>query len=775
MRVTLHLSLVFLFMIFCLGCRNNQSDKQLNVIPLPAKVSLSEGNFKINTQTQLICQNEELEYLALYAADLWEPISGIRPMISQTREHKTNNSIILKILETPMDEIADEGYILEISSEQVTLSSNTKAGIFYGIHTIAHLFVFDEPKLLPACHIVDYPRFLWRGMHLDVSRHFMPVEFIYKMMDYLAMHKINVFHWHLVDDQGWRLELKKYPKLTEIGAWRVDMEDRHWDDRPLTNDRSKATYGGFYTQDEVRQLVKYASDRNITVVPEIEMPAHVMSALAAYPQFSCTGENLGVPSGGVWPITHIYCAGNDSTFVFLEDVLTEVMDLFPSTYIHIGGDEADKTNWRSCQKCQARIRNEKLADEHALQSYFIRRIESFLNSKGRQLIGWDEILEGGLAPNATVMSWRGEEGGIEAARLGNKVVMTPGSHCYFDHYQGDPSTESLAIGGFTTLHKVYHYEPVPAVLTPEQSVLILGSQANVWTEFMPNPQQVEYMVFPRLAALSEVLWSPKELRNWKNFSERMCLQYQRYDKLGINYSRAAFQVSVFPEVNAASRSLKLTLSTEVIDPEIRYTLDGSLPTINSDLYIEPIVISRSATLKAAVFTDDKNREQLLERHFDLHKAFCSEMALIHENSPKYRGQGKYTLVNGIRGSKHFGDGNWLGFLGNDLIAEIELHEPTDISVITVDALQNYASWIFYPTRAVAEISTNGINYTFFGEVVNETPADKKGKLLQVFTITNSANNVRFIKIHLCNPGVCPPGHTGAGQKSWIFVSEITVQ
>lgn len=775
MRKWFQVLLLSISILFYLGCRNNQSEHQVNVIPLPAKVSLTKGNFKINLHTKLAYQNEELEFLANYAAGLWEPISGFLPATSQVKELKANNSIILKIFETHQDEIADEGYVLEITPKQVTLSANTKAGIFYGIHTISQLFSNDKPNLLPACRIVDHPRFAWRGLHLDVSRHFMPIEFIYKMMDYLAMHKINVFHWHLVDDQGWRLEIKKYPKLTEIGAWRVDMEHRHWDDRPATNDRSNATYGGFYTQDEVRQLVKYASDRNITVVPEIEMPAHVMSALAAYPQLSCTGENLGVPSGGVWPITHIYCAGNDSTFIFLEDVLTEVMDLFPSAYIHIGGDEADKINWRSCPKCQARIKSERLTGEHELQGYFIRRIEHFLNTKGRNLIGWDEILEGGLAPNATVMSWRGEQGGIDAALLGNKVIMTPGSHCYFDHYQGDPSTESLAIGGFTTLHKVYHYEPVPSVLTPEQSQLILGSQANVWTEFMPTPQQVEYMVFPRLAALSEVLWSPKELRNWKNFSERMTAQYQRYDKLGINYSRAAFQVSVLPEVNPDKRSLILTLNTEVIDPEIRYTLDGKPPTNQSHLYSEPFEISKSATLKAAVFANGNHRGQVLERYFDLHKAFGSELTQKYANSPKYNGQGKYTLVNGIRGSNHFGDGNWLGFLGDDMIATLELPEPIDITEISVDALQNYASWIFYPTRVVAEISKDGLDYKVFGESVNNVSADEKGKLTQIFTITNDATNVRFVRLHLSNRGVCPRGHTGEGQKSWIFVSEITVR
>jgi hexosaminidase len=595
------------------------------------------------------------------------------------------------------------------------------------------------------------------------------------MMDYMAMHKLNIFHWHLVDDQGWRLEIKKYPKLTEVGAWRVDMSHLHWNERPLINDPDNATYGGFYTQEEVKALVAYAADRNISVMPEIEMPAHVMSALAAYPEFSCTGEKLGVPPGGVWPITHIYCAGKDETFTFLENVLLEVIEMFPSEYIHIGGDEADKTNWRSCPKCQARISNEGLAGEEALQSYFIQKIERFLNSHGRKLIGWDEIIEGGLAPNASVMSWRGEQGGIEAAKMGHHVVMTPGSHCYFDHYQGDPAIEPLAFGGNTSLKKVYHYEPIPAELSVEEGRLVLGAQANVWTEYMPTPAQVEYMVFPRLAALAEVLWSPKESRNWADFSRRMEQQYRRYERLGINYSRSAFQVSVKPEVNPTKRSLVLSLTSEAYDPEIRYTLDGSIPGPNSLIYNRPVEINESAILKAAVFINGKSADQILERSFELHKAFAAEVELQYPSSPKYNGTGTYSLVDGINGSGHFNDGFWKGFLGDDMVATMRFPEPTAISSVEVDALQNYASWIFLPEKVVFKISEDGSNFSKLDEITNEIPKDEKGKLIQLFKTTQSAENITAIRITMKNPGTCPPGHSGEGEKSWMFVSEIIVR
>jgi hexosaminidase len=775
MNRKLRITLLCLLTTALIGCSEEQAHLPISIIPQPVEAKLTKGSFRIDTDTKLIYQDERLNFPVQYAAALWEAILGYKPEIRQIKESESDNSIFLIIFKNPENQIGDEGYILEVKPEKVILSANTPAGILYGIQTITQMMDSEIPGILPACQVIDYPRFAYRGMHLDVSRHFMPIEFIYKMMDYMAMHKLNKFHWHLVDDQGWRLEIKKYPKLTEVGAWRVDMPHLHWNDRPLLNDPVNATYGGFYTQEEVRVLVEYAAARNITVIPEIEMPAHVMSALAAYPEFSCTGENLGVPIGGVWPITHIYCAGNDETFSFLKNVLLEVMELFPSEYIHIGGDEADKTNWRACPKCQARIKNEGLIDELALQSYFIQRIERFLNAHGRKIIGWDEILEGGLAPNATVMSWRGEAGGIEAAKLGNKVIMTPGSHCYFDHYQGDPAIEPLAIGGHTTLKKVYSYEPIPAELTAEEGQLVLGAQANVWTEYMPTTKHVEYMVFPRLAAMSEVLWSDKEHRNWGSFSRRMKDQYRRYERLGINYSMSAFQVQTNPVMGAGNRQLLIELASEVHQPEIRYTLDGSEPNANSNLYGQPIAIRQTSTLKAAIFEEGKSMQQVLTRNYDIHKAFAAEVHLEHPNSPRYDGHGAYGLVNGIRGTKYFNDGNWKGFLGDDMIATIRLPEPMDVNCIEVEALQNYASWIFFPTRAIFEVSEDGLDYIVLQEVANEIPSDKKGELLQVYKSDNAAENIQYIKVHLRNPGVCPPGHSGEGKKSWIFISEVVVK
>ncbi len=388
---------------------------------------------------------------------------------------------------------------------------------------------FSKPVIpLPRCKITDYPRYSYRGLHLDVCRHMFPVGFIKKYIDLMAMHKMNSFHWHLTEDQGWRIEIKKYPLLTSVGAWRKSS--------PVGRNEGQDSipYGGFYTQDEVRDIVEYARKRFITVIPEIELPGHAQAALASYPHLSCTGGPFEVWTW--WGVSeNIYCAGNEQVFEFLEGVLTEVMHLFPSPYIHIGGDEAPKTRWKACPKCQRRIRSEKLADEHQLQSYFVTRIEKFLNSQGRNIIGWDEILEGGLAPNATVMSWRGTQGGIETARLKHPVIMTPGSPCYFDHYQADPSLEPLAICCFNPLEKVYAFEPTPQELTPEEATYIIGAQGNLWTEYIKTPEHAEYMAYPRAIALAEVVWSPKDKRNYDDFLIRLESHKLRLDYRGVNY------------------------------------------------------------------------------------------------------------------------------------------------------------------------------------------------------------------------------------------------
>jgi len=524
----------------------DKSRPTYSVIPKPAFIQENEGSFEITQAFRVVFDksDSEVRNVGLYFTDRLNGASGLGiPVIERSKEGVSKNTLLLR-LEPDAEGLGQEGYELDIHPDHIILIAGSPAGLFYGIQTIFQLLPVDVysdssasqngPWILPCVTIRDVPRYQYRGMHLDVCRHFFPKSFIKKYIDLLALHKFNKFHWHLTEDQGWRIEIKKYPGLTEKGAYRKETLVGHSRSKPHVFDGTP--HGGYYTQDDVREIVAYARDRYVTVIPEIEMPGHATAALAVYPELSCTGGPFEVATQ--WGVFEdVYCAGNDRVFEFLEDVLTEVIDLFPGTYVHVGGDECPKVRWEACEKCQARIEAEGLKDEDELQSYFIRRIERFLSSRGRRLIGWDEILEGGLAPEATVMSWRGMEGGIEAAQQGHYVIMTPTSYCYFDYYQADPRDEPLAIGGKITLKDVYVFEPTPASLTSQQAEHILGAQGNVWTEYIKTPEHVEYMSVPRMCALAEVVWSPQQVRNWKDFKARLDVHVHRLDKLDVNYRK----------------------------------------------------------------------------------------------------------------------------------------------------------------------------------------------------------------------------------------------
>jgi hexosaminidase len=563
------------------GAPNEIADYHL--IPVPELVNARPGSFSIVATTVVAASDpsdDELRALSLYAAALIAERSGVSVTVSQRRANGAEEGRILLMLANE-EEAHPEGYRLEVEANRIVVSASTHAGLFYGVQTLQQLVPAghgSQSVSVPAVEVVDKPRFGYRGMHLDVGRHFFPVSFVKKYIDLLAMYKMNTFHWHLTEDQGWRIEIKKYPRLTEIGAFRKEtLLARNFD--PYVGD--KKPYGGYYTQDEIREVVAYARSRYVTVIPEIEMPGHSLAALAAYPELACTEGPFEVAT--VWGVHEdIYCP-KEETFAFLEDVLAEVMDLFPSRYIHIGGDEAPKARWEESELAHQVMRREGLADADELQSYFVKRIENYLLEHGRRLIGWDEILEGGLAPQATVMSWRGTTGGIEAAEQGHDVIMTPTSHMYFDYYQGEPAGEPLAIGGFLPLEKVYEFEPVPEVLSQDEAKHVLGAQGNVWTEYMKTTQYVEYMVFPRMLALAEVLWSPKQARDWGRFTSDLAAHFDILDAYQVNYR--------VPTVNGLERDMitlsdKATISLATLIPgsHIRYTTDGSAPTAGSTLY-----------------------------------------------------------------------------------------------------------------------------------------------------------------------------------------------
>ena len=766
---------------FFWSCQPNRNftKNEIALVPQVQEMTLGESSFKFKGSTKLVTENADQQKIASQFANLFEKTKGWKlPIVIGGDEG--SNQIYFKTDAA----IAPEGYKLEVQKDRIIIKASQPAGFFYATQTLRQLLPAEIESgkkqdqldyLVPVVTINDSPVFPWRGFMLDVVRHFFTKDEVLGMIDNMALHKINTFHLHLVDDQGWRIEIKKYPKLTQVGAWRVDREDKPWNARPKQQAGEKATYGGFYTQEDIKEIVAYAQERFINVVPEIEMPAHVSSALAAYPQFSCTGGPFTVPPGGVWPITDIYCAGKDSTFLFLQDVLSEVIDLFPSKYIHIGGDEATKTEWEKCPDCKKRIKAEGLKNVGELQSYFIKRIEPFINSKGRVLLGWDEILEGGLAPKATVMSWRGTKGGIEAAQQGHDVVMTPGNPCYFDHYQGPMNQEPLAIGGYNPLSKVYEFNPVPQELNAEAAKHVLGGQANLWTEYVPTIKHAQYMAFPRIAALAEALWTKKDARNWDDFSRRIQLLMKRYDQKGINYSKSAYKVTSQTKLNAEKKQLEVSLSTEFPGIEIHYTTDGTEPTAQSPVFKDPVVLNQTSTLKAVTAIGGTPAEKALELPVKFNKATAKSISYKTPTNKYYPGSGDYTLVNGICGSTNHSDGQWHGWSGSDLEAVIDLQEATDVKSISMGSLQKSGGWVFFPTKVEFFVSTDGKKFQKVGEALNDTDPLSTDVVRKDFSANFNPVKANFVKVVAKNLGKCPKGHPGEGKPCWLFADEIVVE
>lgn len=588
---------------------------QYSILPKPGRITElnSTDSFRISSQTAVLASHPSLQSSADFLNSyLQKQFSLARPKIKKGRQV---NAITLALGNAST---VSGAYTLETGAKEVKISGTDAAGVFYGIQTLIQLLPTDSSNNLAIAPVVieDAPRFQYRGMMLDVSRHFFSADFIKKYIDLLALHKMNRLHWHLTDDHGWRIEIKKYPQLTAVGAWRNGTIIGNYPGSGNTNQR----YGGFYTQAEVKEIIQYAEKRHVTIVPEIEMPGHASAAIAAFPYLSCFPNeatfinkfpsDLTKVKGGkqvqeTWGVHNdVYCAGNDSVFRMMEDVLTEVINLFPSSYIHIGGDECPKENWKKCSRCQQRIKDLKLKDEHELQSYFVQRIEKFINSKGRILIGWDEILEGGLAPNAVVMSWRGEAGGIEAAKQRHDVIMTPNSYVYFDYFQGKAALEPMAIGGYLTLQKVYSYEPIPSVLTAEEAKHIKGVQANVWTEYIASSDKVEYMSLPRMGAIAEIAWTSQP-KDWSDFTRRLETQHNRYAFWNYTAAQSAYNVKQSVQIDSDAGRATVSFSTDSFDPEIHYTLDGSEPSVKSTLYKKAFDVRRSVTIKAASFRNGK--------------------------------------------------------------------------------------------------------------------------------------------------------------------------
>ncbi len=752
---------------------NIVSAQTINIIPQPVSIKrpATAANFIINPATQIVLEGSNLDNAVNFFNDYLQQFYRFKLKVVKTSA--SNNTIRLNY--ERLDNKLPGAYSMTIDGKGVYIAGDNEEGVFYGIQTLIQLLPTPIPIpiaigtqfLIPYVSITDYPRFAWRGLHLDVSRHFFPVDFIKKYIDYIALHKMNYFHWHLTDDQGWRIEIKKYPKLTEVGAWRDGTIIGRY---PGTgNDHIR--YGGFYTQEQIKDIVAYAAKRYITVIPEIEMPGHSLAALAAYPNLGTTPDS-GYTVAQTWGINDKYnnvLNPSEYTFNFFQDVLDEVMKLFPAPYIHIGGDECSKIWWHQSAFCQQLMKDKGIKDEHALQSYFIQRIEKFVNSKGKKIIGWDEILEGGLAPNATVMSWRGEQGGIDAARQNHNVIMTPGNPVYFDHSQSE-NEDSVTIGGYNPIEKVYVYEPIPKELNDDQAKHVLGAQANMWTEYMGNIKKVEYMLFPRLSALSEVLWSPKAGRNWDDFQQRLMEQFKRYDLWNANYSKAYFDLKATVLPSPDSNAVLWKLESKIKDSHILYMNEIS-PMLE---YAKPIIIKKSHHYSAALYSKSNQQLSSVSQKFTFSKATGKKISLTTKASSTYPGDGAFTLVNGVINEKGYGKSSeFLGFNGTDCEAVIDLGSSQLISFVVVNALTRHSSWIYEPSSAQVFGSGDGQNwYSLFQ--TNNFSETKDGNGKGTMTMAFRATYARYVKVLVKNWGTIADGNPGAGNKAWLFVDEITI-
>ena len=738
------------------------AQRPLQLIPQPVRAELREGHFAAPG-----CK-VTAEGFASRPEGLIRVASALAAPHGKQPARKTRNTLLLQL--DARAGIPAEGYRLRVAEHEAELTAGDESGIFYGLQTL--LQMADADGNIPCAEIEDYPRYGYRGLHLDVCRHFFPVEFVKGYLDRMAAAKLNRFHWHLTDDQGWRIEIKKYPELTTVGSIRKKtMIRKEWDNYDNT------PYGGYYTQDEIRDIVAYAADRAITVIPEIDLPGHMLSALTAYPELGCTGGPYEV--WGRWGVADdVLCPGQEKTFEFLEDVLDEVVGLFPSELIHIGGDECPKVRWEKCPRCQARIRQLGLRDkdgytaEHYLQGYVTDRIGKYLAERGRRIIGWDEILEGQAPSDAIVMSWRGSAGGIKAAKLGHDVIMTPNSHFYFDYYQSpDADAEPFGIGGCVTIDKVYSFDPM-ADLTPGQQAHILGVQANLWTEYIASDDHLEYMLLPRLAALSEVQWCQPGVKDWVRFRDGFRMD-RIYSQMGYVFAKHIFGIKGSYAVDPQKGAVVMTLTTQG-DVPIHYTLDGSEPTAASPRYTGPVEIGKSARFRATALREGGENASY-SREFAFSKSTGRPAVLNTKPNDSYTFEGASLLVDGYHSRPVFTSGAWLGYLDEPLDVTIDMGGEQSYRSVELETLAEKGDWIFPPSSVTVWVSDNGTDFTEVASVAvpeaKAGDADGIGRYRMQFPETSA----RYLKVVAQNAAAIPAWHPGAGSKGFLFVDEVVVE
>lgn len=736
-------------LILVIGCGPDHKTKDVSpddirIIPQVQSLGIDFGTFEINKSTTIYYSPEFEGEVTIFRDQLESLIDLKLEMKLYDRGALPPNSIVISKDSAPNKDLGTEYYILHVQSHGIGLSSYHAIGAFHGIQTLLQLVPNEGDPHIQNVLINDRPHFAHRGLLLDCCRHFWPVDVVKKYIDLLAYYKMNVLHWHLTEDQGWRVEIKKYPKLTEVGAWRTEEDG--------------SRYGGFYTQDQIKEVVEYAAARHITVIPEIELPGHSLAALASYPHLACTDGPFEVtPEWGVFK--DVYCAGDDSTFLFLEDVLTEVMELFPSEYIHIGGDESPKFRWDHCDKCQKRIKDEGLHDEHELQSYFIRRIQKFLNENDRKLIGWDEILEGGLAEGATVQSWRGMQGGIDAATSDNYAIMSPTSHCYLDY-----GLELI------DLEKIYMFDPIPEELDSAASTRIKGGECNMWTEHVPDEDNLDSKVFPRMIGLAEVLWTYDEERDFQEFSKRLEAHYPRLESWGVNYGfekiPIGFETEIVEEgikvsVQKAEDELIATADFGNGNP-IEWTADSTF-TVSQNLVF-------SATLDGREYPKD------FPLNLAVHHGLGIEPQINAEFSSYYTAGGIGGLTDGIQATLDFRDGSWQGYQPEQPIeVVVDLGESKSVNSCSANFYQYNNAWIFAPTEVEFAVSDDGSNFTSLGSGNPQSDPKTKGQFIEKISVENSEPiQARFVRMTISSLGPCPDWHDAAGSPSWIFVDEFVI-
>ena len=715
------------------------------LIPKPISVQENKGVFTFYKNTALS-----------FPAALSSAAGLLKSQLSNFEFSSSKNKTRIQyVLLKASEVVGKEGYKLSIQPNQIIIAAQTVQGAILGTSSLVQLQMIQQnQQQIPCGIILDSPRFAYRGMHLDVSRNFFPLSFIKKYIDLMSLYKFNTFHWHLTDGPGWRLEIKKYPKLTQMGAFRAFNSWKSWWDseRLYTAQGDAGSYGGFYTQVQAKEIVKYAASKGITVIPEIEMPGHTEEVLAAYPELACSGKPY---QGGA------FCVGNEKTFEFLENVLTEVMDIFPSTFIHIGGDEVGKADWKKCPKCQALKNKASLKDENELQSYFVKRIEKFLNQHQRNLLGWDEIIEGGLSPNATVMSWRGDKGAITAATQKHEVVMTPGV-TYFDAYQSNPETQPLAIGGYLPIKRVYNFEPIPAGLNKESEKYIIGTQGNLWSEYLPTTYQVEYMAYPRAIALAEVAWTQKDKKNYDDFTDRLQHQYLLLQRLHVNYYRPSTFVEIVATPDYTIQKNLIQFNTEMYHPEIRYTLDGSEPNLLSSKYEQPFLVEGTTNIKARVVTERNTLSAVAQFTANYHKAIGKKVTYNTRWSESYPAQKLATLTNGIVGSITYGDGQWLGYT-NNLDITLDMDSVTMLHNLGLRFMQQTGPGVYMPGFVSVSLSQDGDFYSEPIRVMNDISTKDSKLIFKSFDFDLKGQPARYIRIKAFNE-----------QRGFLFVDEVIV-